>query len=502
MTTLVYVPRHPWASLKIALRPLALRNGMWNALAHVMMTSFSIAGSVFIVRSLTPEDFGQLSYFLWLAGVVTLLGTLALPNALTKLTSELRGGGRTEEALALSRLVFVAVLAVNALVSVVLLGAALLRADSFSIYAIVVAAIILPNSLTPVLRSSLWGRQDYLSPSITTTVAAVLQFFLTLTAYLLGWGPIGFFIALLSPNLVQVIGLAIVLRHSDRLFELGKSGIRPSSETLRRYLGIAAPATVLLLLDLMIWQRSGVIFLERMSTLEEVGYYSIAFTAFGMCLMLGWAMVQGFFPAISHSFGAGDKSRTQHHFSQALLVGSLYAAPLCFGGIATVGGVFDALYGSKMSPAIPATQILLTGLIPGVLAGVVGLTMNGLGRLWGLVRFSLSAAIVNVLVNIILVGRLGASGGAIANTVSISVVAVLLLGVATRLAHLDVPLRDVLGIVVVGFLTTFVIPAASQQYVPGLIGVLLGISLGGALYALGIWQMGYLKTFSTIGRAI
>src|SRR5581483_3031186 len=103
----------------------AIRNGLWNGLSNVVGAVTGLIGSILIVRSLTPVTYGAFSYYVWLAGILAVVGTLALPEAITKITSELRGERRHIEARALSRWVAIAVFGANLLLSASVCVAAL-----------------------------------------------------------------------------------------------------------------------------------------------------------------------------------------------------------------------------------------------------------------------------------------------------------------------------------------------------------------------------------------
>src|SRR5262249_33044625 len=96
-----------------AARPSAVRNGLWNAAATVVGGLAGLAGSILVVRSLTPEAYGSFSYYLWLTGTLAILGTLSFPEGLTKVTSELRGQRLYLQANSLARCVIASLLAVN-----------------------------------------------------------------------------------------------------------------------------------------------------------------------------------------------------------------------------------------------------------------------------------------------------------------------------------------------------------------------------------------------------
>src|SRR5262249_20683668 len=150
-------------------------------------------GSILIVRSLTPDEYGAFSYYVWLAGILTAGGTLALPNALTKIGSELRGEGRADEALALARTVTAALIALNLLYSVGLALFTWLGADAAQRpYLAILAVLLAPTALSTLLRSSLWGEERYKPVALATLVATIAQLPAIALVALANWGAPGF----------------------------------------------------------------------------------------------------------------------------------------------------------------------------------------------------------------------------------------------------------------------------------------------------------------------
>jgi O-antigen/teichoic acid export membrane protein len=448
-----------------------------------------VVGSVLIVRSLTLEAYGAFSYYLWLAGIASTLGTLSFPHALTKVTSELLGRQQRSDARALSGGVALGVAGLNLLLSIGLLIWAASAPAPQRTYLLIIAAFLVPGALAAVLRSTLLGHERYRPISAIGIAAALLQLALIVVVFLAGWGAPGFVVALLSTNIVQLIGLAWVLMRAARA---PNAAYRPSNATVRRYFAFCAPATLPQLLAIVVWDRSEVFFLKRYSGIEQVGYYNLAYTFFAMFLALGWALVNGYYPAISRDYGAGAWDRIRAQVRQGVLLTALYAVPLSFGGWSTAEGLIAVLYGRQMLSAVPVAQVLFAGLLSGVAAAMLSLTVSALGGIWLHVRLGLALSIVNLGLAFALAPRLGALGGAIANTGSQLLFAALLFVAARRLYKVAFPWRLVGEIMGVGALTTLLVPRIVLAWLPGAWGLVSAIVLAACLYALAIWRLGYL----------
>ena len=479
---------------------LAVRNGLWSSLASLSGAIAGLIGSIVIVRSLTPEEYGSFSYYLWLASILSTFGVLAFPNALTKIRSELRGEQQKEQAGSLSKLVIGALIIVNGLIAFGIGLRALASEPPERSYQLVVAAALVPFALTAALRSHLWADQRYRPVAIVSILGTAVHLSLIGMAIWRHWHVTGFLTAALALNAVQSVALLAVL--SLPFTGLSLSIQIPDLSILRRYLVFAAPAGFVQITDQLIWQRSGIFFLERESTLEQVGYYSLAFTGFSLCLMLGWALVQGFYPAISHDYGAGDWDGIRRRLRQAVILATLYAAPVSLGGLAMLPFLLPLVYGEKVGPSVPVAQVLFLGLLPGVVTAVFGLTISAIGGIGLHVRLGLISATVGVIANLILVPRLGAVGGALANTIAQLTTATLLMGCAHVFYGLSLPWRRAGTILVVGVFSAFLLPLAIHEMVPDESGVMLAVVVAVAAYAVLTWRLGYLRVlFGLRGEA-
>ena len=471
---------------------LPVRNGLWSSLASLTGAIAGLIGSVVIVRGLTSEEYGSFSYYLWLGGILSTACTLALPNALTKIRSELRGERNDEQAGALSGLVVLALISINAVAALIVLARSFAAQPPESTYQLVIAAVLIPLALTSALRSHLWADQRYRPVSIVSIIGTLIHLALIGVAVWRHWHVTGYLAAAFALNAVQCVGLLAVAK--VRRPSLHRPKLRlPESPILRRYLTFALPAALVQITDQLIWQRIGVFFLERYSTLEQVGYYSLAYTSFSLFLMLGWALIQGFYPAISHDFGAGDWNGVRRRLRQATIIATLYAAPISLGGVATLPILLPLVYGEKVGPAIPVAQILFLGLLPGVVTAVFGLTISAIGGIWLHVRLGIISATVSVIANLILVPRLGAVGGAMANTLAQLTTATLLLSSAYYFYRLELPWRRTATVLALGIVSSLLLPTLIQEAMPDVWGLLLSVGAAAALYAVLTWRLGYLR---------
>lgn len=464
---------------------LAVRNGLWNSLGVVASTTVGIAVSVVVAQTIADEaTYGRLNYFLWLAGLLTTLGILGVPQALTRFTADLRGREQPEQAHALGRWVTRNLVAFNLLVSLALLLWALFMPQQTRGYVLVVALLPALNAWGRVLASRLTGREHYRPAAIATVAAALMQLALVVLAWVQGWGAPGYFVALVSPNVVTVLVL-LWLGRGGRGAAVA-TNTRIEAGLLRRFLLFTLPITLQLLLDAVVWQRSEVFFLERFASLEQIGFYSMAYTLTAMIMGLGWALINGYFPAIARDHGAGRSDLVRDKIQQAIVLALVFAVPFTFGGLATISQLLALVYGERWLPAVPAAQVLLLGLAPGVIAGVFGLTVAAIDRPWSLLPLSGLVAVLNIVLDLVLIPRYGALGAALANSAAQIGFMLAAWFVLRRLTGMSPPLRALGTVPLLGAVATYGLPLLLLPLLPGAAGLLLAIVVAAVAYLLGI----------------
>lgn len=489
----------------------AVRNGLYNSLANVAGAATGIVGSVLIVNSLSAQAYGQFSYYLWLAGILGLLGTLAFPVSLIKLISELRGQGDLQEARNLTRWVLVRTSLLNLALTLGLFLWASNAPPEQRLYLYVLAAFPFFNALARVLSAVLWGYERYKEVSFATAVAALIQLALTAVFYFFiprGWA---YALAMLSSSFFITMGLTVMLRRTRKVRQEQEpqahgeqiQGAQPPTQartpltpaTLRRYTSFLIPATPGLIFQILVWDRSEIFFLNLMSTVEQIGYYSLAYTLFRVFLGLGWSLVNGYFPSMSHDYGSGNMKGMQEKIRTAVLLATVFSVPLSFGAWASFEGIFGLIYGEKMLPAVPVAYILFAGLVPGVVSSVFGSVIAAANRMWLSLWINFVLAAVNIALDLLLIASYGAVGAAFANTGAQLGAAVLSFFVLKRVVSVSLPWGSLSLIVLIGVLSTYALPWLIQMLLPGTAGLLLAIVVAALLYPLSLWKLGFLAPF-------
>jgi O-antigen/teichoic acid export membrane protein len=183
---------------------------------------------------------------------------------------------------------------------------------------------------------------------------------------------------------------------------------------LGRYnLAVAA----LLLLNMIVWQRSELIFLGRFRGAQEVAYYALPFSLTErLTELVPGALLGVVLPGLTHAHGAADAERFTSLFSDSLQWLVVLTLPICLFGIPLAGTVIGVLYGPRYGLAVPVLQILLAAMVFGVIGQAASSALLGLECQAWLLKTGAMAAAASIALDLVLIPRWGALGAALANS--------------------------------------------------------------------------------------
>lgn len=464
-------------------------NGLWNALSQIVAGITGLIGSVLIVRHVTVNEYGYFSYYSWIAAMAGALGILAFPHSLTKITSELLGQGDRGEAHRLARWVIRVILAMNLVLVLALMGWSLTATLAARMPILVVAAYLIPFSLSSVLNSSLWGQQIYRPVTIAWSLANLMQLAAVVAVIHLHGSVIDLLIATLGGNLIGMCGLifacakAGILGQGSKLWTGG-----PMKATRKRYLDYAWPSTVMAIVAMLTAQRVEIGFVRYFDGLRSVGEFSLAYTITSLAQGIGRSLLQSFYPAISERYGAGRMDLVARLLEQGMKVSALYSLPVIAGSFVVLGPVMTTLYGHSLPMATPLVEVLMVSVFPSLVTAVLGLGLTGTGAVKIAARLSVWSALGIIGVNAMLIAQFGVFGAAW-GVVGTRIAYVILLGIVAsrqRALGLTYDVRWFLFLICLAGTSCGFVPWAIMRAWPTMWGVALAIVAGGSLYLLGV----------------
>lgn len=347
------------------------------------------------------------------------------------------------------------------------------------------ALAIMPSAAMALLVAACQGLQRYEQVAKGTLVWALTLIAGTIAAWGLDLGVAGL---VASQGLAATAATAMYLRFLNR-WEPGWWRFAVSDQrraALKRYGGTLM---ILILLDAIVWQRSGVFFLGLWSPAADVAYYAMAFSLAQMAMrMIPGTLVGLLIPTMSRSFGAGDMGQVASIYRAAGRWMAVLALPVAVGGALLAPQLVEALYGPGFGPmAAPLALLLAAGatvMIFGFPASSVLYAVEGQGLL---VRVGLATAVINLALMAWLVPLYGAWGAALATAAA--QLASLVPGAWFAGRAMAGVWPDMRRLPAVGAAAALMaVPvAAIASHLPALPAVLVATPVGALVYALGLW---------------
>jgi O-antigen/teichoic acid export membrane protein len=365
-----------------------------------------------MARIIGPQKLGYFNYVMWLANMSGIVGSVGVPMTTRKYMAEYLGRGEP----GVARAVFFATMQLQVLIASAITAIALAIVFVFGdphhrLVSAFQVASILPAMLVFVPSQANVAREDMRANVASSIVGGILWLAGIMLSLLMGWGLLGIAVGILISRTTEfVLRFIPVLRWVRRL----PDGVLPSS-LKHRMVSFSGQSMVLMLLNVVVWDRSDMIFLKFMSKdISQITFFSVAFNLVEKAMVFPQAFGQAIGASVMAQYGR-DKSRLSSMLSTSARYMLLLSLPLLVGLATLSSPVIRVIYGRQYIPAIPvlAAAASLAVLKPLLLPAQQFLqaTEQQMFLIW----WSLGCGVVNVVLDLLLIPRLGAFGAAIAN---------------------------------------------------------------------------------------
>lgn len=214
-----------------------------------------------------------------------------------------------------------------------------------------------------------------------------------------------------------------------------------------------------------------------------VGAYEIAWRVAGIVILFSSTIAKTIFPQIS-SWDSKDQTGDISEVIESGLVASLLiVVPAFFGTIVLAGDILEFIFGAEYRVAWLALIILMGQKVVQVLYNIYGYTLQAMDFPKESAQATVVGVVANVALNVVLIGRFGLVGAALATTSAFLLNTYLQIRFLPDDLVLRLPRFQVSWILVSSSLMTLTLLGA-KHLVPinGLISLLSMITFGGILY--------------------
>ncbi len=415
------------------------RNSFWWGLELFFGLFAAFVTSVLVARVIGPQRLGYFQYVVWLTNITTAVGSLGLPTTTCKYMAEYLSGGDAPVA----RAIYGAGLRLQTCIAggMVLAGLGLVYFAGDPVYRL--ASLLLVINMGP--------RMIGLIPSYANNAAEALQrntppamlggtlnVVLTLLSLWAGWDLVGVAASFLAGSILET-SLKLYGVHR-RMAPVPHGAISP--ELSRRMLSYSGQGLVLMLLNVVVWDRSDLLILKNLNPdITQVTFFSLAFNLTERVLMFPTAFAASLGVTIMAQYGRG-KERAQQLTVEGAKYAFLVGAPLLLGMACLSRPLVHLLYGYRYEPLFPVLSIVAVLAIPKALMAPPTSLLQTTENQGFLIWVGCCGGALDLLLDVLLTPVYGARGAALANGLAQTAAAIAIWLRVRSLFRLDLRLRE------------------------------------------------------------
>jgi O-antigen/teichoic acid export membrane protein len=389
-----------------------VRGSSWAFTSTLVPQAFAIVTSIVIARELGADGVGRVALIAFVSSTLITLLILGLPPALIRYVGEELGAGRPARVRGLMSsvwrlLALPAFLGFAAMAAVGALGGK--PAGAWVLAGVACGGAVLHS----VPACFLIGAQRWRDAHIVGISTSVAGSVAKVAALLAGGGITSLFAVDAVAVTVNVLGTTYLARRVARNL-LPRA--EPPGELTRNVIRFAAIGSIGLVISLVVFRRTEVLFLQHYSTDTQIALYSVPFSIVVVLLTVPRSLNMVVAPTVASLVGAGEADRVRPGFGRALRLTLAFAIAATALGVAVGPEFITLLYGPEFAGAGPVLVVLLVTLPFVPLMTLSQSVLLGLGRQWVPTGILAITAVVNIALDFALIPSFDAIGAAVANS--------------------------------------------------------------------------------------
>lgn len=300
---------------------------------------------------------------------------------------------------------------------------------------IVLVLITIPMLLSNVFAGGIFlGKEDIRTASMINAGPTLITLLLTiLFVWALKLSVLGAFLAIAAANLMMVFYTSrlILVKFRYNITWKYHEGIMKSMIKLGLVNAIA-------IFIMQLNYRLDILMLKKLSTLEEVGFYSLAMQIAEQLWHIPYAIEM---IVLSRSANSQDDKfihRTVASIFRVSLLIGLFSGILIF---FIAPEVVPLVFGEEFARSVPMIQTVLPGILILVGFRILNSRLTGMGKPQIAIYTFTPALLINFILNLILIPRFGGIGSAWATNISYAAGSIIFVIVYSRLVKM--PVRDI-----------------------------------------------------------
>jgi O-antigen/teichoic acid export membrane protein len=391
------------------------RNFVFMGLEVLITLVSTLMTTVFIVRVIGPTRLGYFNLFLWLTSITCSVGSLGIPLTTFKYLAEFFGSGQKE----LARAVFFYSLRAQVLIALGLAALSMIAIFNFvdPQYRLCSALLVLsmvPNMVAFVPSQANTAAENSALNTKGAFVAAIIYVLAVGISLWLGWDLVGIAAGILLYRSVELaVKIIPVLRSMAAV-----PRVPLPADIRNRMFTFSGISTGLMLLQIVVWDRSDIIFLKVLQPdIRQLAFFSVSYSVADRLMRMPQAFATALSATQMAEYGR-DKKNLFKITSQAAMYILMGAFPILI-GVASIGGPFiRVVYGAQYLPAIPVFIVVAVFSIPKAVLMPAQTLLCAAEDMGFILKWGCVAGLLDILLDVALIPSHGATGAALANGIA------------------------------------------------------------------------------------
>jgi len=399
---------------------MIVRGAAYIFIFSILGSVFSYLARIFLARNLTIEEFGLFFAVFSLFGFLELFKSLGLGNAMTKYLSEFSAKKEFDKA---KTVVFFSVLIQLALAFVIaivlisfsnVLSKYYFKNDAALPIIVVLSIWFFVSGFQGGVFQTFYGLKHFFLYSIRNFLRHLFYFIFLIMFLSLGFKVLSpAYSWLISSILITLIFFPILLRK----FNFFKYKLVAKKKLVKKIIMFGLPVTLTMIGGKVIGNID-TLMLTYFRSLGEVGIYNVILPTSLLLLIFGSSLGTVIFPIGSELWAKNEKKKLINGLKIMHKYAFLIVVPLGITLIFFSELFLRFLFGREYVVGVLAFQIIIIGTIFFIIGQINNAVISGIGMPAKVTKIILIAALINVIINLILIPRFGIEGAAIATMIS------------------------------------------------------------------------------------
>jgi len=422
----------------------AVRGTAWVMLFHVAASFVSYINRIVLARNMTPSEYGVFYAVFTFVTFFLFVRELGLLQALSKHIPEYK---IREDYGAIKSAIFSTfsmqfagslILSIAFFLSANYLSVHYFQAADAAFYLKFLIVYVLASVVFRTMKAILQGFQSMFWFAFSEFLKNIITLVLTFVFFYLGYGtrtPLYAFV------LVFPILIILYIAPTLQAFNFLKYKMTQFQAISYQLFKFSTPVFLSSIAARIIGYIDTLI-LTYFRTAAEVGVYNVVLPTALILLFIGQGISSIMLPLASELWTKNDKKRLAEGMHLIYRFVFLLAIP-CIGAFFVYSRLFiETFFGSAYASGSTALQILLVGVLFYTVSIIHENLISGIGKPQIITKIIIMAAIVNVVLNLILIPSTGIYGAAFATTISYIIMFVYTTIRSTRFIEMKLPFKD------------------------------------------------------------